>query len=537
MSLPLVYLVQRDFVVGDIDGNCQMLLQSATRAHQAGAVAMLSPELSLCGYCPEDMLLDDSFMNAVEKAFEQFLAVAPPLPIIIGLPHRNADKTKLYNASALVCEGKVTGLYKKEALPNESVFDEQRYFTPGDNAPLIFCAGGVTFAVQICADIWHLARAAKVAKTAADYILSPNGSPFYVGKHPKRIAAAAEFAKQSGAGIFYCNTVGGQDELIYDGASFVMDKNTVVQRQLPAMESYEGFGDEFENNAQAAYPSDNWAMYAAIKMGIRDYFTKSGFADGVALGLSGGVDSALTAVAAADALGGDKVLAVMMPSRYTSDASIEDATLLAKNLNLELLTISIDPLMDAIYGAITPHLRPRPNDATLENVQARLRGQILMALSNNRNLLLLSTGNKSEIACGYATLYGDMCGGYAPLSDVSKTRVWELATARNESGEVIPPRVISRPPSAELRDNQTDQQTLPPYAQIDDAISMHIENGASVNEVENALGGEFAAKFFNLLANGEHKRRQSAIGPKLTARAFGRDWRMPVANRYRHYHQ
>ena len=305
-----------------------------------------------------------------------------------------------------------------------------------------------------------------------------------------------------------------------------MDAKGEVKQQLPAFAENDNLMDD------SPYPSSSAAAYEALKMGIRDYVTKTGFG-GVVLGLSGGVDSALTAAAAADALGGKHVLAVMMPSRHTSSASLEDATATAANIGAELLTISIDPLMDAVYTALSPHLHERRNDVTLENVQARLRGQLLMALANNRGLLLLATGNKSELACGYATLYGDMCGGFAPLKDVSKTRVWELCKHRNTQTEVIPSRVITRAPSAELRDNQTDQQTLPPYEQIDAAIEAHVEDGRPRDEWAPKVGDDIAETFLNLLAAGEHKRRQGAIGPKITRRAFGRDWRMPVAGRFR----
>lgn len=529
MSLPPVHVVQRDFPVGDIDGNCQTLLAAAARAQQNGAVAVLSPELSLSGYCPEDMLYDHSFMDAVERALQKIIAEAPPLPLIVGLPWR--ENGQLYNAAALISGGRLAGVYKKVSLPNHSVFDERRYFTGGDNPPLLFAAGGTAFAVQICADMWEPQQAARAGRVIgkADYILQANASPFYVGKHAERLAVAADFVRQAQAGLFFCNVVGGQDELIFDGASFVMDKHGKVHGQFPALTDYEGAADEIT----AAYPDDNEAVYNALTKGVRDYAAKTGFG-GVLLGLSGGVDSALAASIAADALGGGKVLAVMMPSRYTAALSVEDATAIAGNLGAELLTIPLDPLMDAVGGALQPHLQNRANDVTLENVQARLRGQLLMALSNNRGLLLLATGNKSELACGYATLYGDMCGGFAPLKDLSKTRVWELAAYRNRKSPVIPPRVISRAPSAELRDNQTDQQTLPPYQDIDAAIDAYIERRVSRAQVLQKLGGDFAGNFFNRLAAGEHKRRQGAIGPKVTRCAFGRDWRMPVANGYRY---
>ncbi|MGI9306043.1 MAG: NAD+ synthase [Gammaproteobacteria bacterium] len=528
MSTPAVYMAQRDFAVGDIAGNRQKLLHAAQKAHAAGAAAVLSPELALSGYCPEDMLYDDSFMEAVERGLPQFAAEAPPLPIVAGLPLR--EDGRLYDAAALICNGRVRGVYKKVFLPNYSVFDERRYFSSGDNPPLLFESGGVKFAVQICADVWENKQAERAAKTGAAWTLSLNASPFYLGKHRERLAAAAEFVRISGGGLFYCNMVGGQDELIFDGASFAMDQAGKIGGQFPALREYEGAGAEIN----AKMPEADEAAYESLVMGVRDYAAKTGFARGAVLGLSGGVDSALTAAVAADALGPERVLAAMMPSCYTSAESLEDAAAIARNLGVELLNIPIGGLMKAADDSLSSHMRPRENDATMENVQARLRGMLLMALSNNRGLLLLATGNKSELACGYATLYGDMCGGFAPLKDASKTRVWSLARFRNKRGEAIPPRVISRAPSAELRENQTDEQTLPPYADIDRAIGAHIENGVSRPELARDFNGEFIDRFFNLLAGGEHKRRQGAIGPKITRRAFGRDWRMPVANRYRH---
>ena len=523
---PAVHLVQRDFAVGGIAGNRKKLQDAANKAHAANAAAVLSPELALSGYCPEDMLYDDSFMRAVEREMELLTAESPPLPLVVGLPLR--EDGRLYDAAALVQGGRLCGVYKKVLLPNYSVFDERRYFVSGENPPLMFESCGASFAVQVCADVWEPAQAARVAAARADWTLSLNASPFYDGKHAKRLRMAEDFTRASGGGLFYCNMVGGQDELIFDGASFVMDKTAAVCGQFPAMEECAGAGAEIN----APQPEADEAIYRALVMGVRDYAEKTRFAKGAVLGLSGGIDSALTAAVAADALGAKQVLAVMMPSRYTSAASLEDAAAVAKNLGMELLNIPIDPLVEAVQNALSPHLRARPEDATMENVQARLRGMLLMALANNRNLLLLATGNKSELACGYATLYGDMCGGFAPLKDASKTRVRALARLRNRQGKIIPPRVISRPPSAELRENQTDEQTLPPYEDIDRALAAHVENGVSRAALAGDFSGGFISHFFNLLAGGEHKRRQSAIGPKITRRAFGRDWRMPVANRY-----
>ena len=523
--IPSVFIAQRDYPVGALARNRCAILAAAQQAQKKDACAALTPELALTGYCPDDMLFDSSFMDAVEREFEILAAEVPPLPLIVGLPWR--EDGKLYGAAALLQNGRVEFVYKKTRLPNESVFDERRYFTAGNESPPCFESGGVKFAVQICADVWDVSQGARVAECGADFVLSPNASPFHLGKHAERLRAARAFVAAARAGLFYCNSVGGQDELVFDGASFFMDKDGAVQRQSPAFAADDG-GDNI-----AQYPDDDEAAYSALVTGLRDYAAAAGFR-GAVFGLSGGIDSALTAAIAADALGAKNLLAVMMPSPHTSAASLQDAAAIASNLGLELLTIPINPLMESFAAALSPHLQTRDGDITHENIQARLRGMLLMALSNNRGLLTLATGNKSELACGYATLYGDMCGGFAPLKDVVKTRVWTLSRYHNRRGEVIPARVISRAPSAELRDNQTDQQTLPPYETIDAAIAAHVENGAPFGEWTRAAGAQTARQFLTLLAAGEHKRRQGAPGPKITSRAFGRDWRMPIANRFRY---
>ena len=527
MSCPSVYILQHNFTVGDINGNCQSLLMGAKRAQAKGADIVLAPELALSGYTPEDMMLDDDgIMHAVRRAL-QCLVEQAPLPMVVGLPWR--ENGCLYNAAALICDNRLQGMYKKNIIPNDSVFYEQRYFIAGDGEPLIFKLAGVSYAIQICADVWNVKQVERVANAKVDWTLCLNASPFSIGKHEQRLQMAADFTRNSGSGLFYCNLVGGQDDLIFDGASFMMNSQGDICGQFPMLQSHEGLICDM----QAAIPQINEMIYTALKMGIHDYVTKTGFTGGVVLGLSGGIDSALVAALAVDALGKDKVLAVMMPSPYTSNASLEDAAQIALRLGIEYLTIPIDELMKTMNGVLQSHILPRDNDMTWENIQARLRGQLLMALSNNRDLLLLATGNKSELACGYATLYGDMCGGFAPLKDVVKTKVWELAQYRNNLGEVIPQRVIERAPSAELRDNQTDQQTLPPYEEIDALIESHVEQQPR-GQLSQTVNQATTSHFLSLLINSEYKRHQGAIGPRVTARSFGRDWRMPIANRYRY---
>ena len=542
---PKVFVVQRDFPVGALCENRAALCEAAKRAHAAGASVMLSPELALTGYSPEDLLHDPSFVSDAHAELARLAKESPPeLAALVGAPWRENDS--LYNAAALIRGGTIEAVYRKNRLPNYSVFDERRHFNAGDDAPMTFDANGTTFAAQICHDIWSDAQAERVKQTGAQVVLCPNASPFYWGKHATRIAAASRFAKQSGAAVVYAHGVGGQDELVFDGASFAVNSDGKLIAQLPFFAETEEniFVNESENesglqgesesqsglNTVASEPSENDSLESAIVMALRDFARKNNFS-GALLGLSGGVDSALAAALAAKALGGENLTCVMMPSRHTSRMSLEDAAAVAKNLGAEYFQLPIDPIVDSFARSLSPKLKQRDGDVTMENIQSRARGVLLMALANNGGRLLLATGNKSEFACGYATLYGDMCGGFAPLKDLTKTKVWELAKHCNRGGDVIPARVITRPPTAELRDNQTDQDTLPPYAELDAALETHL-NGADAGEMESRWGTDFLSRFHNLLRGGEHKRRQAAVGPKLTERAFGRDWRMPVANRY-----
>lgn len=524
MTAP-VYVAQRDFAVGDIVGNRNKLTAASHSAKLAGAGVVIAPELALCGYPPEDLLFSPDFVAALKQSVAFICAKAEPsIALVFGAPFD--INGAITNAALLVRGGKVEGVYAKAHLPNTSVFDDKRYFTPGDGNPLVFSANGGKYAVQVCEDIWHKQQAEKVRKSGADNTLALNGSPFDINKHRRRLQTAAEFARLSQTAVYYCNTVGGQDDLVFDGASFVMDNNGKLICQMAAFAECEGV----INNYHHQYPQSIDAMvYDALVMSVRDYAKKSGIG-GAVLGLSGGVDSALVAAIAVDALGAGNVLAVMMPSPYTSAASVEDAAKIAAALGCEYLTIPITPMMAAAQETLTAHLSPRANDATMENVQARLRGMLLMALANNGNKLLLATGNKSEAACGYATLYGDMCGGFAPLKDADKTRVWQLAKYRNKKGEVIPPRVITRPPSAELKPGQKDEDALPPYDVVDGIVAAHLEERKTLPSMRGVFNADALHNVLSMLGKSEHKRRQAAIGPKLTERAFGRDWRMPVAN-------
>lgn len=533
-----IALSQINPTVGDFAANAAGILRDAKRAAAAGASALLTPELCITGYCGEDLFLDDDFIADAERALAGLAKQLPPeLAVIVGAPWR--ENGTLFNAALVLQGGEPRCVHRKMEVPNYEVFDEKRYFAAGAAAPPVIDIGGVAAAVLICEDAWHPRIIAAAKAGGARIALTLNGSPFYLGKHARRL----EMARAAQMPIFYCNCVGGQDELVFDGASFVCDAKGAIRAQLPA------FAEDFalvpieqngekttdkNDNLITPYPSDEDAAYGALTLGIADYAAKTGFR-GALLGLSGGIDSALVAALAADALGADKVTAVMMPSRHTSRASLEDAAGLAANLGVRLETIAIEPVYEAFAEALAPLIADDSSDAAFENVQARIRGTLLMALSNRQGKLLLATGNKSEFACGYATLYGDMAGGFAPLKDTPKTFVYRLAGFRNRRGGApIPERILTRAPSAELRPQQTDQDSLPPYDVIDAVIKGRLEEGAAPRD----LAGRFAAfdvrRILDMLQAAEYKRRQAPPGVKITSRAFGKDWRMPIASRYRH---
>ena len=524
-----VFFIQQNFKVGDITGNADLIINNARQAASLGADVVLTPELALSGYPAEDLLYSPDFQRLIQNALQRILANAPPnIALLVGLPLVEGET--LYNGCVLIRNGEVIGTHKKSSLPNYSVFDERRYFdTVVDNPVFTFTASGETYAVLICEELWTTTLASQVMAAAATHTLVLNGSPFFVGKQAERHAAAAAFARATNTAVFYANMVGGQDELVFDGASFVMDASGALVGQLPAFDEVSGFAMMI-----TAYPNDDEAMYAALKLGLHDYLLKSDFADGddgVLLGLSGGVDSALVAVLAADVLGKERVMAIMMPTQYTSADSLTDAARLAENLGIRYLTLPISDAIDSLQQTAQPALQRRDNDITAENLQARLRGTLLMTVSNNRNLLLLATGNKSEMAVGYATLYGDMNGGFAPIKDVLKTQVWNLCRYRNSLDGVIPERIISRAPSAELRADQTDQDTLPPYEVLDAMLADHLAR-LPLATMRQKYDKIVLADFHRRLLASEYKRRQSPPGTKVSATAFGRDWRMPIASKF-----
>lgn len=557
-----IALAQINVTVGDFAGNIAKIVDCARAAHRDGARLVVTPELSLSGYPPEDLLLRPAFYAASAAALAELAERLQPLAglhVIVGHPHRiaNGDTARdhgnanrpiergappvdTYNAASLIVDGKVVGTYMKQDLPNTEVFDEKRYFAPA-TTPLVFALDGVNYGVIICEDAWH-ASAAQLAKAAgAQVLLIPNGSPFHMNKEATRVDIVRARVAETGLPTVYVNLVGGQDELIFDGGSFVLDAQGQMVARMPqfveghAIVEFEG-GQPLAGEVTAA-ESLEAQVYAALVLGVRDYIGKNGF-PGAIIGLSGGVDSALVLAIACDALGAERVRAVMMPSRYTAGISTSDAAEMARRLGVRYDEIAIAPMMEAFRGALSREFEGLPEDATEENIQARIRGTLLMALSNKFGSLVLTTGNKSEMAVGYCTLYGDMAGGFAVIKDIAKTLVYRLCRYRNGAAlfakrDVIPERILTRAPSAELRDNQTDQDSLPPYEVLDAIMRMYMEEDKSlVDIVANGYAREDVARVTRLIKLNEYKRRQAPIGIRVTHRAFGRDWRYPITSRF-----
>ncbi|MBS4052161.1 MAG: NAD+ synthase [Methylomonas sp.] len=533
MSLKIA-LAQLNFSVADIAANSAKIIAAAERAKQQFADIIVFPELCVTGYPPEDLLLREDFIRQTRQAVETLTAQLHGIDAVIGYPRRIGQY--LYNTAAVLRNGQVIAEYHKQALPNYGVFDEQRYFTAGQHTCL-FSIRNTRLALTVCEDIWHAGIIAQNRDAGADIVLTLNASPFHAGKMQQREDVVCAQVKAAGVPLVYVNQVGGQDELIFDGASFVAgSRGEIVFR---AEEFAEQLGIvEFTDNAPqpssiAPLYQPVISEYKALVLGIRDYVRKNGF-QGAILGLSGGIDSALVLALAVDALGADKVEAVLMPSRYTQDMSNEDAQLEAEALGVKHHVIPIEPAVTAFNQMLAPLFAGSKKDTTEENIQARCRGVLLMALSNKQGKLLLTTGNKSEMSVGYATLYGDMAGGFAPLKDVSKLLVYKLAEYRNTLSPVIPERVIVRPPSAELAPDQKDEDSLPPYAVLDPILALYIEQDKSADEIV-ALGYPVAAvqRAIGLVDRNEYKRRQSPPGIRITPRAFGRDRRYPISSAYR----
>lgn len=536
MTMLRIAMAQLNPLVGDIDGNTDVVLASveqAVKQHQADIV--LFPELMLTGYPPEDLLLRPSLAGRIERALQRLLDAIGDVIVVVGYPM--VVEHDLYNAAGVIYQHGCIAQYRKQYLPNYKVFDEKRYFVAGDEC-CILTVRGIPIALTICEDVWHAAPVAQAAAQGAQLILTINASPFHEEKVAQRQALLKQRVSESGLPMIYVNMVGGQDELVFDGGSMAIDGDGELQVVAPYYETglflVEVESDDHICRVMAgeqAPPLSRYAsLYQALVLGARDYVNKNGF-QGVILGLSGGIDSALTLAIACDALGADRVQTVMMPFRYTTDASVEDAQQQAQTLQVKYDVISIEPIYDAFMASLAEAFAGADVDTTEQNIQARCRGTLLMALSNKKGWMVLTTGNKSEIAVGYTTLYGDMAGGFDVLKDVSKTSVYALARYRNTRSPVIPERVITRPPSAELAPDQLDEDHLPPYDILDAILEHYIEYDHSATSiVAEGFDAATVRQVIQMVDRNEYKRRQAPVGPRVTPRGFGRDRRYPISS-------
>ncbi len=531
-----IAVAQINCTVGDLAGNAQKIADYAARAQAAGADLLVTPELSLCGYPPEDLLLRPDFYHACQRelaALASRLEGIAGIAVIVGHPLQEGEDS--YNAASLLRDGAVSETYRKRRLPNYEVFDEQRYFVPGFE-PCVIDVKGLRCGINICADVWEEGAAEAARAAGAEVLLVLNASPYHLSKQATRYEVLRERIAGIGIPVIYTNMVGGQDELVFDGASFALDRHGRLTHQLPQYIEALAIIDVVDGDVQPGavvmgLPLEA-EVYEALTLGVRDYLGKNGF-PGAIIGLSGGIDSALTLAIAVDALGADKVRAVMLPSPYTAQMSLDDARTIAKNLGVRYDEIPIEPAMQTFANMLADEFKGLPADTTEENLQARIRGMILMALSNKYDSIVLTTGNKSEMAVGYATLYGDMAGGFAVIKDIYKTLVYRLARYRNTLSAVIPERIITRAPSAELKPDQTDQDTLPPYEVLDAIIEAYMEHDLSPREIVAAGYAEAdVRRTVTMLKRSEYKRRQSPVGIRVTRRGFGKDWRYPITSAY-----
>lgn len=532
-----IALAQHDFLVGDLKGNLGKAINLVDVAKAAGADLVLFPELALTGYPPEDLLLRPGFLEACHDAVEQLTRHVKGIDVVYGHPRLEDDLR--YNSVSWIRDGHVIGRYDKQCLPNYAVFDEQRYFTPG-NASLVVEIKGVQVAVLICEDSWEAPPARQARQLGAELFLVPNASPYRDDKLVDREEMFLQRFAETSTPMVYCNLVGGQDELVFDGRSMLMDANGVLSEPGPLcdeallMAEFDpATGTLKARDWQPSPASKLEEIYKVLVTGLRDYVRKNGFSD-VVFGLSGGIDSGLTLALAVDALGPEHVHTVMMPSRHTSGLSIELAQEQAVQLGVDHRCISIEPAFEMMMNLMTPSFEGREADITEENLQARIRGNMVMALSNKFGWLPLATSNKSELAVGYCTIYGDMCGGFGPLLDCFKMRVYELSRYRNSLSAAIPESVITRAPSAELRPDQSDQDSLPPYEQLDAILSRYVEQDWSiVRIVEDGFDEATVRRVAGLVLLNEYKRRQAPPGVRITHRAFGRDRRYPITSGWR----
>ncbi|OAI00548.1 NAD+ synthase [Methylomonas methanica] len=533
--MPLkIALAQLNFTVADIQANTTKIIDAAVQAKQQQADLVVFPELCVTGYPPEDLLFRSDFIQQAQQAVAEIAEKITGITVVIGYPRQ--QEGRLYNTAVALRDGETLAEYNKQALPNYGVFDEQRYFTAGVQTSL-FTVKDSRLALTICEDIWQPGIIAKNRAVGADVILTLNASPFHAGKMQQREDIICSQIKAEQVPLVYVNQIGGQDELIFDGASFVADRNGDVVFRAAEFEEQLSVVEFVNQQPQKSSIADLYqpvvSEYKALVLGIQDYVRKNGFR-GAILGLSGGIDSALVLALAVDALGADQVEAVLMPSRYTQDMSNQDAILEAEALGIKYHVLPIEPAVTAFNEMLAPLFAGSKKDTTEENIQARCRGVLLMALSNKQGKLLLTTGNKSEMSVGYATLYGDMAGGFAPLKDVSKLLVYQLAEYRNTLSPVIPQRVITRAPSAELAPDQKDEDSLPPYSVLDPILALYVEQDKSAAEiVAQGFVLTDVHRAISLVDRNEYKRRQSPPGIRITPRAFGRDRRYPISSAYR----
>jgi NAD+ synthase (glutamine-hydrolysing) len=531
-------LAQVDLAVGDVAGNAAKIITYANRARdELQADLVVFPELSVCGYPPEDLLFHSGLRENVEDAIGNIRESVRGIAILVGFPEYADDV--IYNTSAVFLDGEVLCRYRKQKLPNYSVFDEERYFTAGKSAA-VFTLNGIRIGLNICEDLWQHSPLQDSRAAGAECVIAINGSPYEINSQKNREAEVRARIADVRIPVVYVNMVGGQDELVFDGGSFVLDADGDVAFRAPAFDEglhrvtllADAAGVTPDGGGIAATLPTEASVYKALVTGTRDYVGKHGF-PGVLIGLSGGIDSALVLAIACDALGADRVRAVMMPFRFTSNMSQEDAAKQAATLGVHYDVIPIAPMYDASVAQLTSVFEGLEEDATEENIQARCRGLLLMAISNKTGCMLLTTGNKSEMAVGYATLYGDMAGGFAPIKDCNKSLVYRLARYRNSLGDCIPKRVITREPTAELRANQKDSDTLPDYDVLDPILEAFIEDDLSVAEI-SALGfdRQTVVKILEMVKRNEYKRRQAPPGIRISGRAFGRDWRYPITSGY-----
>ena len=552
-----ISVAQLNFMVGDMPGNARKIIDAAHAAYAQGSRLLLTPELSICGYAAEDLFLRPSFIAACDDAVKTVateLAGLKDMVVVVGHPSGGDTRTrsvavqKRFNMASVLRHGVVEQTYAKRELPNYQVFDERRYFSPGQGV-CVFEVQGVKVGLLICEDAWFEEPARLAKEAGAEVLAVINASPFHVGKGGERVARMAERAHATGLPLIYAHLVGGQDEVVFDGASFALQADGTVAMQaegfkenLPSVQVQRAQGaiDFVVDAAAIAAPSEPLAqLWHALVLGVRDYVGKNGF-PGILLGLSGGIDSALVLAIAVDALGAANVRSVMMPSPYTADISWIDARDMAQRMNVRYDEISIVPEFEAFKASLAAEFKGLPEDTTEENIQARIRGVILMALSNKFGSIVLTTGNKSEMATGYCTLYGDMAGGFAVIKDVAKTTVFALARWRNlndpygTGANPIPDRIITRPPSAELRPDQTDQDSLPPYEVLDAIIERYMENDQAIDDIVAAgFPRADVERVVRLIRINEYKRRQAPVGIRVTHRSFGKDWRYPITSKFR----